>query len=69
MAEGKGICVNDILGYIYNGEWMNDLPNGKGKEEWNDGTKFEGDFTNGSKNGRGVLRFGVDGSMYDGYFK
>jgi len=31
LAEGKGVLVNDGTDYKYNGEWMNDLPNGKGK--------------------------------------
>jgi hypothetical protein len=31
VAEGKGVCINDAIDYKYNGEWMNDLPNGKGR--------------------------------------
>jgi hypothetical protein len=61
--------VNEGIGYEYNGEWMNDLPNGIGREYWKDGTKYEGDFTNGAKNGRGTLTFGIDNSVYNGFFK
>ena len=53
MAEGTGVYVNDIEDYQYNGEWMNDLPNGKGREKWGDSTTYEGQFVNGAKHGYG----------------
>jgi hypothetical protein len=51
VAEGKGVYQNDEEKYKYEGEWLNDFPNGNGVEEWNDGTKYTGKFANGTKNG------------------
>lgn len=42
---------NDVEKYSYDGEWLNDLPNGNGKETWEDGTTYTGKFVNGTKNG------------------
>ena len=36
-------------------------------EEWLDGEKYEGEYRNGTKNGKGVLKF-LDGSYYEGEF-
>ena len=30
VAEGQGTMVNETEGYNYEGEWLNDLPNGPG---------------------------------------
>lgn len=57
----------------YNGEWRNDEFNGWGThysdrkkgECWQ---KYEGEFRNGVKEGRGKMHF-RDGSVYDGEFK
>ena len=47
VAEGKGVLVNDMQKYRYMGNWLNDMPNGKGEEIWGDGTSYKGEFLNG----------------------
>ena len=43
---------------IFEGEYINGLPNGKGKEYYVNGNlKFEGEYLNGYKNGKGKLYF------------
>ncbi len=41
----------------YNGEWLNDLMNGKGILNYNNGNKYEGDFVNGKFEGKGKFSF------------
>ena len=40
-------------GNRYEGEWVDDIQNGNGKETWTDGTIFEGVYKNGLKHGKG----------------
>lgn len=47
---------------------MDGLPTDWGKQEYPDGTLFEGSFETGVKNGNGILTF-KDGSRYEGSFK
>ena len=44
-----------------------DCQNGKGKQVWEDGTTYEGDFENGEFWGRGKLTL-PDGKVQDGFF-
>jgi hypothetical protein len=66
--EGKGEL--NIKGISkYNGEFKNDLPEGKGIfEDYENNYKYDGDWSMGKKNGRGVLVFS-DGTKYEGDFK
>ena len=66
--EGKGEL--NIKGISkYNGEFKNDLPEGKGIfEDYENNYKYDGDWSLGKKNGRGVLEF-ADGTKYEGDFK
>ena len=59
MKEGKGyIWENSSSGYLYNiifeGEYLNGLRNGKGKEYYClNKSKFEGEYLTGLRNGKG----------------
>ena len=66
--EGKGeLNIEGIS--KYNGEFKNDLPEGKGIfEDYENNYKYDGDWSLGKKNGRGVLEF-TDGTKYEGDFK
>ncbi len=33
----------------YIGEWKDNVPNGKGKEQWDTGLYYEGEYANGMK--------------------
>ena len=48
---------------IYEGQWKDDKQNGRVVEIWPNGERYEGEFDNGFKSGRGILRFN-DGSYY-----
>ena len=47
--------------------YIDDKYEGPGKEYWKDGTKFEGLFKNGLKNGFGKFEW-PDGNSYSGDF-
>ncbi len=41
---------------LINYKWKNDLQNGFGKEIWPNGVLYEGEYCNGSKQGKGILK-------------
>lgn len=57
---------------IYEGEAINNIPNGKGKATFENGTYYEGDFVNGKFHGKGKCHlqgFGFyDGIWNENYF-
>jgi hypothetical protein len=53
---------------MYEGEWKNDNPNGKGTFTWPDGDRYVGEFKDWDKNGRGTYT-SPDGRKYVGEFK
>ena len=72
LKEGKGNFVWGKNGDKYEGEWNNDLMDGKGiyyfnNEPWK-GDKYEGDFKNGKKEGKGVYYY-KSGDRYEGDWK
>ncbi|MCO5285324.1 MAG: WG repeat-containing protein [Chitinophagaceae bacterium] len=54
-------------GTIYEGEVVNNVPNGKGKMTFTTGTVYEGDFVNGKYEGKGKYTFS-NGDFYEGDF-
>ncbi|MCB0708408.1 MAG: WG repeat-containing protein [Chitinophagaceae bacterium] len=54
-------------GTIYEGEVVNNVPNGKGKMTFTSGTVYEGDFVNGKYEGKGKYTFS-NGDFYEGGF-
>eukprot|EP00009_Paramoeba_aestuarina_P018460 CAMPEP_0201529764 /NCGR_PEP_ID=MMETSP0161_2-20130828/42728_1 /ASSEMBLY_ACC=CAM_ASM_000251 /TAXON_ID=180227 /ORGANISM="Neoparamoeba aestuarina, Strain SoJaBio B1-5/56/2" /LENGTH=200 /DNA_ID=CAMNT_0047931737 /DNA_START=110 /DNA_END=709 /DNA_ORIENTATION=- len=57
-------CAFPIAGGVYDGLWVDGLPNGKGKYI-TPLMSFEGDFRNGSLRGRGTAKF-TTGASYTG---
>ena len=53
MFHGRGTLTYKDESFIYDGEWENGKPEGRGIEMFGDGSKFEGDFKNGKWEGRG----------------
>ena len=53
---------------IYKGETVNDEPDGIGQITYFNGNKFEGNFVNGKREGRGIFTW-KDGDVYSGYYK
>ena len=56
LKGGKGFVkkYDDLGELIFEGEYLNGLINGKGKEYYfTDKLKFEGEFVNGERNGKG----------------
>ena len=64
MKNGKGIEYDDDGNLIFEGEYLNDERNGKGKEYYydNGGLIFEGQYLNGKRNGKGK-EHGYDGIL------
>ncbi len=54
-------------GTIYDGEVVNNVPNGKGKMTFTSGSVYEGDFVNGKYEGKGKYIFN-NGDIYEGGF-
>ena len=54
-------------GDIYEGEFVNDIIEGKGVYQYNYGTKYIGDFLHGVRHGKGKEK--IDGSYFEGEFK
>lgn len=50
--NGQGILKNSN-GTVYEGEWKNHQPHGKGSEVFADKSSFKGDFVYGKKSGFG----------------
>jgi hypothetical protein len=68
MANGKGVFI-DSNGSTYEGDWVDDLQHGKGKETWQEGKiKFSGTYAQGQKSGQGRYEWD-DGSYYEGDFE
>jgi len=69
----SGDCIN---GYgkarlnvgVYNGDFLNGIPNSKGRLVLNGGNVYIGDFKNGTANGIGVLEY-TNGDRYEGQFE
>jgi len=62
--QGSGTLKDE--GYVYEGEFLNDLPNGSGKETRR-GIAYEGSFASGYYSGSGKLTF-PNGRQYIGNF-
>ena len=67
LPNGKGILEDYEKGFIYKGDMVNGMKEGKGSLEYIDGTIYEGDFKSDLYNGNGVLKF-KDGKKYEGEF-
>ena len=65
-ANGTGVLTM-MNGYRYEGNWENDYQQGKGVEKF-DGSKYEGTYSKGKKEGRGEYTW-EDGSRYIGGFE
>ena len=55
------------IGFMYFGEWKNDLFHGKGTYYWIDGTTYVGEFYRGQIYGKGKLKK-PSGETYEGFF-
>ena len=52
----------------YEGEYKNDLKNGKGIFTWSSGSKYIGEFKDDERDGEGKMVWS-DGTMYEGEWK
>jgi hypothetical protein len=69
--HGKRVAKPMILlenGAKYEGEWIQNVRQGRGTQIWPDGSMYEGYWRDGKANGRGRL-IHADGDVYDGYWK
>ena len=65
MAHGFGIYTNTD-GSMYMGAWKFDTQHGKGVEKWSNGSKFEGEYFEGNKEGFGEFYFADTNATYRG---
>jgi len=57
-------------GFIYEGDWVNDKREGKGKMTYgSDGFIYEGDWVNDKREGRGKMTNSKNDYIYEGEFK
>lgn len=52
-------------GITYEGEWLQGMRQGKGKQIWADGSEYEGEWKENQANGQGTL-YHSDGDVYEG---
>lgn len=55
-------------GERYEGDFENDLRNGKGEYAYLDGSHYSGEFRNDQKEGKGTLKMLNSKTLYEGYF-
>lgn len=67
--EGHGKFVSKTGGFVYEGNWVNDKPNGEGVELYPDGSRYEGHFVDGVKNDDNAAYRWANGKVYTGPFK
>ena len=65
---GRGCEQYHITGDVYEGEFVNNEKEGKGKYTYKDGTVYEGGFANSRYDGRGKMTW-TDGRKYIGEFR
>ncbi|MEI7611997.1 MAG: hypothetical protein WCK63_03750 [Betaproteobacteria bacterium] len=68
LKTGKGIFASKTAGFRYEGDWLADRQNGKGKTTFDNGDVYDGEMQAGEFHGLGSY-IGSDGSRYDGYWK
>jgi hypothetical protein len=51
----------------YEGEWVEDKMEGKGKYQYANGCEYEGNFINGERHGKGTYRW-PSGTYYQGKY-
>jgi len=70
--DGKGLCYykeNDELNRVkYDGNWKNNIRDGKGVINWKNGNRYEGDFKYDRMEGKGIFYY-INGDRYEGDFK
>ena len=67
VLNSKGV-VHYLSGYIYRGDFQDNIPHGCGEERWPDNSTYKGDFKQGYKWGHGELKW-PDKACYIGQFK
>ena len=50
---------------VYEGQWDQDMRNGRGMERYSNGNRYEGEFMNGKPHGKGVYTW-ANGEVYEG---
>lgn len=54
----QGVCVVERFVWCsYEGEWVEDMQEGRGVERWADGSRFEGEYRRSKKHGQGTFRW------------
>ncbi len=66
--DGYGVCYDEFDEIIYSGEWKNSLIDGVGVYNWGNGKRYEGEFFQGKKHGKGIFYLN-DELVYDGTWK
>lgn len=65
--HGLGKFTHKPNGTVYDGNWRDDRPNGRGVEYYPDTSRYEGDFKDGKKHGEGKYTW-ADSKIYKGQF-
>lgn len=64
--NGYGVYTGN--GTSYEGNYVDDIKEGRGKQVFSNGDSYEGEYKNDMRNGRGIYTWS-DGGYYDGEFK
>ena len=66
--HGKGILVDKDGNIIYEGDFVNDYYEGKGKLVYEEGVYYIGQFLKGERHGKGILYYKNGNIKYEGDF-
>ena len=64
VRHGRGVATKPN-GDVYDGEWQQDMPSGRGSKRYAGGHRYTGQFTAGQEHGEGEL-FLASGDVYSG---
>ncbi|XP_033754165.1 MORN repeat-containing protein 1-like isoform X6 [Pecten maximus] len=68
MRNGLGVYTYENKYFRYEGQWRNGKKHGHGKLQMQDGSYYEGTFSDGEINGHGFRYFSTSGCKYTGQF-
>lgn len=66
--KGIDLFSDELKLAYYDGRWKDGVQDGKGIEQWPDGVRYEGEYSNGKKEGMGLL-ISPGYFIYEGHFE
>ena len=68
LKHGNGTMYDSNGNIKYEGDWINDKPEGNGKEFFEDGEYYIGQYKNGLRHGKGIEYYSNGNIKYEGEY-